>query len=106
MLRKDDSRDVVVRLRHDSDRGHRPIANRPQVANLPHILLFGLLAPLVFAQSAAQGIRTGPQLTTFHSDVDNSNQPYALYVPKSFTPDKKYPLVISLHQEDSNHRLN
>ena len=58
------------------------------------------------AQTAATGIRTGAQLATFRSDVDGSNQPYALYVPKSFAPGKKYPLVISLHEEDSNHRLS
>ncbi|HEY2018629.1 MAG TPA: alpha/beta hydrolase-fold protein [Bryobacteraceae bacterium] len=49
---------------------------------------------------------TGPQLATFHSDVDDSDQQYALYVPKSFDPGKKYPLVITLHEEDANHRLN
>jgi hypothetical protein len=63
-------------------------------------------AIVLLGQSTPDGPRTGPQLATFHSDVDDSNQPYALYVPKSFTPGKKYPLVVSLHQEDSNHRLN
>ena len=53
-----------------------------------------------------QTIHTGPQIATFHSNVDDSDQPYALYVPKSFDPSRKYPLVISLHQEESNHRLN
>lgn len=66
-----------------------------------------LIAVLVLSgQSGPEGPRTGPQLATFHSDVDDSDQPYALYVPKSFAPGKKYPLVVSLHQEDSNHRLN
>ncbi len=60
----------------------------------------------VRGQSNPGDIRTGAQLATFHSDVDDSNQPYALYVPKSFDPGKKYPLAISLHQEESNHRLN
>jgi hypothetical protein len=60
----------------------------------------------LLAQSAPEAIHPGPQLATFHSDVDDSNQPYALYLPKSFAPGRKYPLVVSLHQEDSNHRLN
>ena len=34
------------------------------------------------------------------------DQPYALYVPKQYNAQKKYPLVISLHGEYSNHRLN
>src|SRR5262245_55639242 len=50
--------------------------------------------------------RPGPQVWTFFSDVDDSDQPYALYVPPGFNPKKKYPLVISLHGGGSNHRLN
>ena len=50
--------------------------------------------------------RTGAQALTFHSTVDDSDQPYALYLPPSFDPAKKYPLVVSLHSEDSTQRLN
>jgi poly(3-hydroxybutyrate) depolymerase len=50
--------------------------------------------------------QTGPQVITFTSDIDNSQQPYALYVPKGFDPSKKYPLVISLHGEGSTHRFS
>ncbi len=63
-------------------------------------VLTSLLAvPALWAQ-------TGAQVTTFRSTVDNSEQPYALYVPRAFDPAKKYPLVISLHSEDTNHRIN
>jgi len=58
------------------------------------------------AQSPPGGVRTGPQLAAYPSDVDDSEQPYALYVPRSFAPGRKYPLVISLHEEESNHRLS
>ena len=54
----------------------------------------------------AQVYPHGPQVLTFLSDVDDSDQPYALYVPESFDAAKRYPLVISLHGADSNHRLN
>ena len=54
----------------------------------------------------AQAQIPGPQVATFHSDVDNSDQPYALYLPKTFDPAQKYPLVVSLHAEESDHRLN
>lgn len=57
---------------------------------------FLLAAP----QLAAQTIQT------YHSAVDDSEQPYALYLPKSLQPDRKYPLVISLHAEQSTHRTN
>src|SRR4051794_29336929 len=61
-----------------------------------------LAASLCFAQV----LTTGPQVTTFLSDVDDSDQPYALYIPRDLDPHKKYPLVISLHDADSNHRIN
>jgi hypothetical protein len=58
--------------------------------------LWGL--SLAFAQ--------GPvQLATFHSAVDDSDQAYALYVPKSIDLGRKYPLVIALHSEESNFRI-
>jgi pimeloyl-ACP methyl ester carboxylesterase len=43
---------------------------------------------------------------TYRSPVDNSDQPYALYLPKSLDRARKYPLVIGLHEEDSNHAMN
>lgn len=69
------------------------------------------LAPLFFASlglciSCAQALKPGPQVVTFFSDVDNTDQPYGLYLPKNYDPARKYPLVISLHGAGSNHRLN
>jgi predicted esterase len=61
-------------------------------------------ASLLPAQSPSP--RTGAQVLGFHSTVDDSDQPYALYLPPSFDPAKRYPLVVSLHSEDSNQRLN
>ncbi|MCG3120640.1 MAG: hypothetical protein ALAOOOJD_03421 [bacterium] len=55
--------------------------------------------------SFAQTLPSGPQVLTFFSDVDDTEQPYGLYVPKNFDPAKKYPLVIMLHGAGSNHRL-
>ncbi len=57
---------------------------------------------LLFAQPYAPG----PQIQTFFSSVDDSNQPYALYLPKTLEPGRKYPLVMSLHAEGSSGRLN
>lgn len=59
-----------------------------------------------FAFSAAtlafpQSLPSGPQVVTFRSAVDDSNQPYVLYVPPNLDPSRTYPLVISLHAEDS-----
>ena len=54
----------------------------------------------------AQVYVPGPQVFTFLSDVDDTDQPYGLYLPKQYDPQKKYPLVISLHGAYSNHRLN
>lgn len=55
---------------------------------------------------AAQPIATGPRTAAFHSGVDDSLQPYALYLPRSFDPSRTYPLAISLHAEETNHAVN
>lgn len=57
---------------------------------------------LLSAQPAAEG----PGIASFESAVDGSRQQYALYLPRNFDPARKYPLLISLHSEESNHRLN
>src|SRR5581483_3612771 len=56
--------------------------------------------------SFGQTLPPGPQVLTFFSDVDDSDQPYAICLPRNFKADKKYPLVVSLHGAASNHRLN
>ena len=61
-------------------------------------------AALVSGVLCAQS--TGPQILTFFSDVDDSDQPYALYLPRNFDAARKWPLVVSLHGAGSNHRLN
>ena len=73
---------------------------------VPKLLLFLLPAAVAFGQNGGATLRPGPQLATFHSTVDDSNQPYAIYVPRSLEPGRRYPLVVSLHSEESNHRLN
>ncbi|MCC5936309.1 MAG: prolyl oligopeptidase family serine peptidase [Lunatimonas sp.] len=53
----------------------------------------------------AQKLKSGPQVLTFHSVADDTEQPYALYLPSNFQEDVAYPLVIMLHGAGSNHRL-
>jgi predicted esterase len=53
-----------------------------------------------------QTLKPGPQVATFFSDVDDTDQPYGLYLPRNYNARKKYPLVVSLHGAGSNHRLN
>ena len=66
------------------------------------IILFVLIASSLFSQK----LLPGPQVQTFFSDADDTEQPYGLYVPKNYDPNKKYPLVIMLHGAGSNHRLS
>lgn len=61
---------------------------------------------LLPAAAAAQTLPAGPQVLTFHSDVDDTEQPYGLYLPPDYDEARAYPLVISLHGAGSNHRLN
>jgi pimeloyl-ACP methyl ester carboxylesterase len=66
-----------------------------------------LIGPVLLATALkAQVYQAGPQVLTFFSDVDDTDQPYALYLPKRFDVSRKYPLVMSLHGAWSNHRLN
>jgi pimeloyl-ACP methyl ester carboxylesterase len=50
--------------------------------------------------------RAGVFTKAYRSAVDDTLQPYALYVPKSYDPQKAYPLLVSLHGATSNHLLN
>ncbi len=69
--------------------------------------MFKQAVALLFAAGCfAEVYRPGPQVLTFRSAIDDSDQPYALYLPKAFDPSRAYPLVISLHGEGSNHRFN
>lgn len=54
---------------------------------------------------AGQKLKPGPQDLSFFSSVDETDQPYAIYIPNNFDESKKYPLVIFLHGAYSNHRL-
>ncbi len=72
------------------------------------ILLFTLSALFLLLNAGSlegQKYRPGPQDMTFFSSVDESNQPYAIYIPDNFDESMEYPLVIFLHGAFSNHRL-
>lgn len=55
--------------------------------------------------AAAQRLSPGPQDLSFFSSVDDTDQPYSVYIPKNFDETKAYPLVVFLHGAWSNHRL-
>lgn len=70
-------------------------------------IVFPLFALTLLAASdvSSQKLSPGPQVLTFFSDADDTEQPYGLYLPENYDPQKKYPLVIMLHGAGSNHRL-
>jgi pimeloyl-ACP methyl ester carboxylesterase len=66
------------------------------------VLALFVLATALWAESYP----SGPQVLTFWSTVDDSDQPYGIYIPRNFDAAKKYPLVVMLHGAYSNHRLD
>ena len=50
------------------------------------LLFFGAMTG-----AKAQTLPAGPQVLTFFSDADDTEQPYGLYLPKNFDAAKKYP---------------
>jgi poly(3-hydroxybutyrate) depolymerase len=70
-----------------------------------YTLFFLILSVFSLTTAQAQTLPSGPQVLTFFSSLDDTEQPYGLYLPPSYDPQKKYPLVIMLHGAGSNHRL-
>jgi pimeloyl-ACP methyl ester carboxylesterase len=73
------------------------------------LICFAIMAITLFAlnsgTASAQKLKSGPQDLSFFSTVDETDQPYAIYIPKNFDESRKYPLVVFLHGAWSNHRL-
>ncbi|MCE7059018.1 alpha/beta hydrolase-fold protein [Dyadobacter sp. CY343] len=67
------------------------------------LLIFGLVTTI--SNLSAQKYASGPQVLSFFSDADDTDQPYGLYLPPNYDENKKYPLVVMLHGAGSNHRL-
>ncbi|WP_158859692.1 carboxylesterase family protein [Lunatibacter salilacus] len=64
-----------------------------------------LLCTGSFVTGISQQLESGPQVLSFHSEADDTEQPYAIYIPEFFDDSKAYPVVIMLHGAGSNHRL-
>jgi len=70
------------------------------------LILVGLLLKTTGSgEVLGQRLSPGPQDLSFFSSVDDTDQPYSVYIPDNFDETKKYPLVIFLHGAWSNHRL-
>jgi pimeloyl-ACP methyl ester carboxylesterase len=48
---------------------------------------------------------TGYFTASYVSPVDDTEQPFALWVPRTYTPRRKYPLIVALHGSDADHRM-
>lgn len=68
-------------------------------------LLLFVLSTIISTNLNAQKLKQGPQDLVFFSSVDETSQPYSIYIPWNFDETKKYPLVVFLHGAMSNNRL-
>ncbi len=69
------------------------------------LLLILLVLTGITGSVNAQRLKPGPQDLSFFSSVDDTDQPYSVYIPENFNESKAYPLVVFLHGAWSNHRL-
>jgi poly(3-hydroxybutyrate) depolymerase len=49
--------------------------------------------------------RTGYFTASHVSSLDDSEQPFALWVPRQYSPRRRYPLIVALHGSDADHRM-
>lgn len=69
------------------------------------LLFIAVLTVIATNNTFGQRLKAGPQDLSFFSSADDTDQPYAIYLPKNFDESRDYPLVIFLHGAMSNHRL-
>ncbi len=50
--------------------------------------------------------KTGVFVKAYRSEIDDTLQPYSIYLPRGYDPKRAYPLLVSLHGATSSHRLN
>jgi poly(3-hydroxybutyrate) depolymerase len=71
---------------------------------LPILVSFWLCTGIIVSGSSQQ-LASGPQVMSFHSESDDTEQPYAIYIPTDFDESKSYPVVIMFHGAGSNQGL-
>ena len=69
------------------------------------VLIIVALTAFTSERGSAQRLKPGPQDLSFFSTVDDTDQPYSVYIPDNFDESRAYPLVVFLHGAWSNHRL-
>ena len=48
---------------------------------------------------------TGYFTASYVSSIDDAEQPFALWVPRTYSRRRKYPLIVALHGSDADHRM-
>lgn len=70
------------------------------VSHKAAILVTACFALWLALPAPAQEIR----VLTYRSSLDETDQPYAIYLPESYSPARRYPLLVSLHGAGGDHR--
>ena len=63
------------------------------------------MAALHSQQTPLKTPRLGYFLESHGSSIDDSDQPFAVWVPPSYSSRRKYPLLVALHGMDADHRM-
>ena len=70
---------------------------------------FQILALLLLGASLAIGGQPGQPGKVvecfYRCELDDTDQPYSLWLPRDYSPDKKWPLVVSLHGLGGSYRI-
>jgi len=76
------------------------------MAHLRRILSLALIFSAVYCASAGELFEPGRVVARYYrSDIDDTDQPYSVWLPRDYAQNRAWPLVVSLHGLGGNFRV-